>query len=75
MTRRTGYPTYGNRFIGNTNNLEVHDLDHEKTGSNQCQIDEIIQAGHVKLFLPDVLYQAHIEGYDNCAYCIGSSTR
>ncbi len=75
MARRTGYPTYGKRFIGNTNNTEVHDLDNEKTGQNQCQIDEIIQAGHAVTFTPDTLNQANSDGYDNCAYCIGSSTR
>ena len=75
MARRIGYPTYGKRFIGNTNNTEVHDLDNEKTGQNQCQIDEIIQAGHAVTFTPDTLTQANSGGYDNCAYCIGSSTR
>jgi len=75
MTRRTGYPTYGKRFVGNTNNTEVHDLDNEKVGQNQCQIDEIIQAHHAVTFTPDSLAQAKSEGYDNCAYCLGSSTR
>ena len=75
MTRRTGYPTFGKRFVGNTNNTEVHDLDNEKTGKNQCQIDEIILAGHAVTFDPDTLEEAHYKGYDNCAYCIGSSTR
>jgi hypothetical protein len=73
MTRRWGPPLFGKRFIGNTNNLEVHDLDNEQTGPNECQIDEIIAAGHQKTFEPDTLEQAHIEGFDNCAYCIGSS--
>ena len=75
MARRNGYPTYGKQFIGNTNNTEVHDLDNEKTGQNQCQIDEIIQASHAVTFTPDTLAQANSDGYDNCAYCIGSSTR
>jgi hypothetical protein len=75
MARRPGPPTYGKRFIGNTNTTEVHDLDNEQTGSNECQIDEIISAGHVKTFSPDTLDQAHDEGYDNCAHCIGGSLR
>lgn len=75
MTRRSGYPTYGKRFVGNTDKAEVHDLDNEKTGKNECQIDEIILAGHAITFIPDTLEQAHIKGYDNCAYCIGDSTR
>jgi hypothetical protein len=75
MARRPGYPTYGKRFVGNTEKKEVHDLDNEKTGLNQCQIDEIIRAGHASTFTPDTLAQAHSEGYDNCAYCIGGSSR
>jgi len=62
-------------FMGNTNTKEVHDLDNEKTGRNQCQIDEIIAAGHAKTFNPDTLEQAHKEGYDNCAHCIGQSEK
>jgi hypothetical protein len=50
--------------------MEVHDLDNEKT---LCQIDEIIRAGHA---VPcNSLDDAHRAGYDNCAYCIGGSTR
>ena len=62
------------RYLGNSDlsHLEVHDLYNEKT---QCQIDEIIQAGHAVVFTPDTLQQAHSEGYDNCAYCLGGSTR
>ena len=75
--RRDGPPTYGHRFIGNmdSSKKEVHDLDNEKTGLNQCQIEETIRARHVRVFIPDTLEQAHEEGYENCAYCIGGSTR
>ena len=73
--RRPGIPTYSCRFVGNMNNIEVHDLDNEQTGANECQIDEIIQAGHAKTFIPDTLEQAHREGFDNCAHCIGGSKR
>jgi hypothetical protein len=76
MLRRYGRPPiYGNRYVGNTNTMEVHDLDNEKTGAAQCQIDEIIKAGHAVTFTPDTLEQAHSRGYDNCAYCIGNSHR
>jgi len=71
--RRYGSPTNGKRFVGNTDKKEVHDLDKEKTGPNECQIDEIIKAGHARTFDPDTLEQAHSEGYDNCAYCLGGS--
>jgi len=67
MARRNGPPLYGNRYCGNTNTTEVHDLDNEQTN---CQIDEIIAAGHARTFSPDTLKQAHSEGCDNCAYCI-----
>ncbi len=38
------------RYLINTDedNLEVHDLDNEQTGANECQIDEIIRAGNAK---------------------------
>ena len=75
MARRYGPPVYGNRYCGNKNKMEVHDLDNEDTRASGCQIDEIISAGHVKTFDPDTLEQARKEGYDNCAYCIGGSTR
>jgi hypothetical protein len=75
MARRQGPPTNGKRFVGNTNTEEVHDLDNEKTGPNECQINEIIAAGHAVTFSPDTLQEAHRQGYDNCAYCIGRSRR
>lgn len=66
----TSRPT--ERFLGNSNTREVHDLWREQTN---CQIDEIIRAGNGVVFSPDTLEQAHAEGYDNCGWCIGSSTR
>jgi hypothetical protein len=63
----------GERYLANTAKKEVHDLDNEKTGANQCQIDEIIRAGNDRPYT--TLAAAHNAGYDNCAYCIGSSTR
>jgi len=69
--RRTGHMN-GERYLANTSpsKKEVHDLDDEKTN---CQIDEIIKAGHDKPF--DSLAAAHNAGYDNCAYCLGSSAQ
>jgi len=63
---------FNKRYLGNTNKMEVHDLKNEQP---QCQIDEIIAAGHAVVFTPDTLEQAHKEGFDNGAYCIGGSTR
>jgi hypothetical protein len=72
MARRQGHPLYGAKYCANTNpsKKEVHDLDKEE---KQCQIDEIIRAGHAKPY--DSLQTAHADGYDNCAYCIGGSKR
>jgi hypothetical protein len=72
MARRQGFPLYGKRYCGNTNKMEVHDLDNE---TSQSQIDEIIAARHARNFTPDTLEQAHSEGFDNCHYCIGGSQR
>jgi len=67
------WPT-NKKYLGNsdTDHMEVHELLNEKP---QCQIDEIISAENAVVFSPDTLEQAHNERYDNCAYCIGSSTR
>jgi hypothetical protein len=75
MTIRFGPPLYGSKFCGNTNKMEVHDLDNEDTRPSGCHIAQIIKEGHAKAFDPDTLEQAHSEGYDNCHYCIGGSTR
>jgi hypothetical protein len=65
---------YGRRFLGNNSpsKKEVHDLQNEKT---VCQINEILAARHAVGFMPDTLAQAHSDGFDNCAYCIGGSKR
>ena len=73
MARRYHGNMNGEQYLGNTNTDEVHDLDNEKTGTNQCQIDEIIDAGHDKPF--EKLDTAHGAGYDNCQYCLGNSSR
>lgn len=72
MARRYSGNMNGERYLANTSpsKREVHDLDNEKT---QCQIDEIIRAGNDKPYTS--LDAARRDGYDNCAYCIGGSTR
>jgi hypothetical protein len=73
MTRRYIGNMNGEQYLGNTNTVEVHDLDNENTKPNGCQIDEIIKAKH------DTPFKTHKEakdaGYDNCAFCIGRSAR
>lgn len=73
MARRYNGHMNGEEYLGNTSKKEVHDLDNEKTGTNQCQIDEIIKAGNDKPFT--ALATAHAAGYDDCAYCLPISTR
>ena len=62
----------GRQFLGNKHKKEVHNLGQEKTN---CQVDEFVRAGHAVVFDPDMLPTAHQEGFDNCAWCIGSSRR
>lgn len=70
MSRRRKGNMNGEKYCGNTDKKEVHDLDNEKTN---CQIDEIIAAGHDKPFT--TLDEAHRAGYDNCSWCLGGSKR
>lgn len=73
MARRYTGNMSGQQYLGNTSKSEVHDLDQENTSGNGCQIDEIIRAGNDTPFT--TLSAAHTAGYDNCAKCLGSSTR
>jgi hypothetical protein len=63
------------RFLGNKKSMEVHDLDKEQTGANQCQINEIIRAGNTVYFDPYTFAEARSKGYDPCDHCIGGSKR
>ena len=73
MARRYSGHMNGEQYLGNIQKKEVHDLDKEDTRSNGCQIDEIIKAGNDKPFTS--LPVARAAGYDNCAKCLGASTR
>ena len=75
MARRYRGNMSGEQYLANKSpsKKEVHDLDNEKTGANQCQIDEIIAAGNDKPYTS--LSSARADGYDNCRYCLGNSTR
>jgi hypothetical protein len=58
------------RYLGNSNTLEVHDTNNEKTN---CQLDEI-KSEHRHWY--DTLTEAKADkAYDNCAYCLTGSTR
>jgi hypothetical protein len=56
-------------YVGNTSSNEFHDLTRAKP---QCQIAEIVATGRQKAFTPDTLEQALLEGFEPCAYCIGT---
>lgn len=72
MARRYTGRMNGERYLANANpsKREVHDLDNEKTS---CQIDAIMRAGNERPYTSQ--QAANQAGYDNCAYCIGGSTR
>jgi hypothetical protein len=70
MARRYNGNMNGERYLGNKNTTEVHDLDNENTN---CQINEIINSRNDRPFTTHS--EAKSAGYDNCAYCIGSSAR
>ena len=75
MARRWKGNMSGERYLANKSpsKKEVHDLDNEKTGKSECQIDEIIEAKNDKPY--DSQKAANDAGYDNCAHCIGNSNR
>ncbi len=58
------------RYLGNINTAEVHDTQREQTG---CRLDEI-RPEHRRWY--DSLSAAKADhAYDNCYWCLGSSTR
>jgi hypothetical protein len=63
MARRWKGKMNGERYLANTAKTQVHDLDNEKTGRNECQIDEIIAAGNDGPFTSQKA--ANDTGYDN----------
>ena len=68
MTRRYEGNMNGEQYLGNTSNDRVHDLDNEKKQPNECQINEIINAGNDRPFR--TLAAAHGAGFEDCDYCL-----
>lgn len=56
-------------YLGNSNTKEVHDLDKQQPGCNIGLINPFHQVSFSSLVA------AHLQGYDNCEYCIGRSKR
>ncbi len=73
MARRWVGSMCGEQYLANANSrkMEVHDLDNEKTGQFQCQIDAIIRSGHDRPF--SSLNAARLSGYKDCPHCLGGS--
>ncbi|MCK4644953.1 MAG: hypothetical protein KAU46_01760 [Candidatus Aminicenantes bacterium] len=63
MTIKPEYPYNGKRYLGNTNEMKVHDLENENVN---CQIDEI-KYEHIKMY--DYHFQAKDNGFVDCDYC------
>ena len=58
------------RYLGNIKTLEAHDTQNEKT---LCRLDEI-KPEH-RLWYDTLAAAKADRPYDNCAWCLGSSTR
>jgi len=78
MRRNPPYRYLINKNIGH---FEVHDLDNEKTGYLECQIDEIISAGHAMLLINIENEEQLLNWlkqnpeYDGCYYCLSKFHR
>jgi hypothetical protein len=75
MGKGLRYQFNGKRYCGNTSKMEVHDFHLEDRREFACQIEKFIASGNAKSFTPDTLEQAHKEGYHDCVFCIGFSTK
>ena len=67
MRRYTAYMS-GERYLGNSESKEVHDLEKEK---QQCKIDEIVRSGKEQPFKS--LKDAYAKEYNNCQFCLNST--
>jgi hypothetical protein len=65
VTRRLTGNMNGERYLGDSEKMMVHDQDKEKAA---CLLDAIITAGHDVPF--DTLEEAHDGGYANCHSCL-----
>ena len=55
----------GEKYLGNKNKKEVHNLEKEKP---ECRIDKIIHAEYDIAFR--TIEDAYDQGYSNCPYCM-----
>ena len=68
MTRRLTGNMNGERYLGDSGKMMVHDQDKEKAA---CLLDTIIADGNDVPF--DTVEEAHEAGYANCHSCLGAS--
>jgi len=68
MTRRSGYPYNGKRYLANSNTKEIHDLDNESTS---CEINKI-KTEHITMLDTEYEVQTYIRnyGYNGCYWCL-----
>jgi hypothetical protein len=59
------------RFLGDTEDMEFHDLLYEVEGDEGCAIDAILKKGTAVGFFPDRAGQAKEEDFKPCPKCIG----
>ncbi len=57
------------RYLGNEQSKEFHDLERVRPA---CHVAAITAAGHDHAFAPDTVFQAIVEGYEPCGWCIGT---
>lgn len=56
----------GQRYLGDENNMIVHDLERAR---GACEIDEILDESRGVRFDPDTVSQAESERYRRCTRC------
>jgi hypothetical protein len=59
------------RFLGDTEQMQFHDLLYEVEGDEGCGIDSVLREGNSVGFFPDRAAQAKQEGFKPCPKCIG----
>lgn len=64
MARRNRGHMNGERYLGDVDKYQLHDLDNEQT---ECQIDAIIDAGNDQPY--QSVQRAHMERHDDCPLC------
>jgi hypothetical protein len=60
----------GERFCGNADTKEVHDLDHEEV---VCHIEDILHRREMVAFR--TIEDAHDQGYHDCPVCIKETSK